>query len=244
MRFSYFILSGLVATAACKKQESEPAAKAVESKQAAPTMAATATPPPAPEMKLGVTPDDKFGTSPAGLGLALASSAPDAKLTDVSGKEVSLAAMYAQGSTFVVFYRGGWCPFCNIQLHELQQAKAQFDAKGIKLVAISVDIPDQEATTQAKHGVAFAMLSDPKLIAHKAFNVVKVNTPDDIKMLAGYGIELAKFSGETHGNFAVPSMFLVDAKGVVRFAHVDTDYKTRPSPAQMLSAADKALAMK
>jgi peroxiredoxin len=152
--------------------------------------------------------------------------------------------MYAKGPTLVVFYRGGWCPFCNIQLHDLSEAKKQFDAKGITLVAISVDLPSEEAKTQAKDGVMFSMLSDPKLVAHQAFNVVKNNTDEEIKKLSGYGIELDKFSGEKHGKFAVPSVFLVDKTGTVRFAHVDSDYQTRPSPAQLLAASDKALAMK
>ncbi len=77
------------------------------------------------------------------------------------------------------------------------------------------------------------MLSDSKMVAHQAFNVVHVPGADEAKALAGYGVDLAKYSGQNHGNFAVPAIFMVDAKGVVRFVHVDEDY--------ILAVADKLL---
>ena len=142
----------------------------------------------------------------------------------------------------MVFYRGGWCPFCNLQLHELTVAKSDFDKRSIRLVAISVDQPDQEAKTQAKNGVPFPMLSDSTLVAHKAFHVVHVPDEKEAKALSGYGINLESYSGQKHHSFAVPAIFLVDKSGVVRWQHVDADYKTRPSARQVLDVADHSLA--
>lgn len=202
--------------------------------------ASVATPaPPPPAMKLGVTPDAELGMEPAGLGLKVGEKAPSAELVDVTGAKVKLAELYAKGPAYVVFYRGGWCPFCNLQIHELQSTKAEFDARGVKLAVISVDVPTEEAKTQAKQGVTFPMLSDSDLVAHKAFHVVHTAGADEQAKLAGFGLDLRAYSGKDHHSFAVPAIFLVDKKGVVRFAHVSEDYKTRPSAAQLLSTFDK-----
>lgn len=209
---------------------------------AAPAPAAEPARPAKPALALTDTPDDKLGTVPTGLGLKVGSKAPDAKLPDITGATQQLAALYRQGPTFVVFYRGGWCPFCNLQLHGLTKAKPDFDKKGIRLVAISVDQPGEEAKTQAQNEVAFPMLSDSDLETHKAFNVVHVPSAEEAEKLAKYGIDLAKYSGQQHRSFAVPSIFLVDRAGKVRWVHVDEEYKTRPSPAQLLAVADRVLA--
>ncbi len=216
----------------------------------APAPTTPPAPPPAPEPvateapkpmgpQLTATPDDKLGTAPANLGLKIGAKAPSMTLPEARGGTVKLAEVYAKGPTFVVFYRGGWCPFCNLQVHQLQAAKKDFDAKGVNIVAISVDKPTEEAKMQAKQEATFPFLSDPKLAAHKAFNVVHVPGADEKAGLAKYGVDLESYSGEKHGNFAVPAVFLVDRKGIVRFVHIDDDYKTRPSPAQLLAVVEK-----
>ena len=206
-------------------------AKTVETTSPAPAAPAGPT--------LGETPDAKLGTAPSGFGIAVGQKAPDATLDDLTGKKQKLSDLYKAGPTLVVFYRGGWCPFCNLQLHDLAAAKADFEKRGIHLVAISVDKPSEEAKTQAKDGVPFPMLSDSKLVAHKAFKVVHATSADEQKKMASFGVDLGAYSGEAHKSFAIPSVFLVDKGGVIRFAHVDEDYKTRPSAKQLLGVADK-----
>jgi peroxiredoxin len=195
----------------------------------------------APKMVLTDTPADKLGSVPSGLGLKLGTKAPDVTLSDITGKPQKLSALYNEGPTFVVFYRGGWCPFCNLQLQGLTNAKADFDAKGLKIVAISVDKADEEAKTKAKHGLAFPMLSDGDMLAHKAFNVIHVAPEAEQKALLGYGINLEAASGKTHHSFAVPAIFLVDKTGAIQWMHIDEEYKTRPSAKQMIEVAEKFL---
>jgi peroxiredoxin len=210
---------------------------------AAPT-AAPATPraaDAAPRVPLQETPADRLGSVPTGFGLAVGSKAPDATLPDVTGQSQRLSALYASGPVFVVFYRGGWCPFCNLQLHRLATAMPQFKQKGLQIAAISVDTPGEEAKTQAKQGVPFPMLSDTDLAVHKAFHVVHVPPDAEAKALADYGIDLEKYSGQRHHSFAVPAIFLIDRTRTIRWQHVDQDYKTRPTPAQMLDIAARAL---
>lgn len=191
--------------------------------------------------KLSETPADKLGTSPDGLGLKIGDKAPDATLIDVSSTSRALSDLYAQGPTFLVFYRGGWCPFCNLQLHALSEAMPEFERRGVRLIAISVDLPGQEAITQAKQGVPFPMLSDPELVAHKAFKVVHTPDPEELKKFEEYKVDLTAYSGRSHKSFAVPSIFFIDRTGTIRFAHVDDEYKTRPSPPQLLGVADRLM---
>jgi peroxiredoxin len=192
-----------------------------------------------PAIALGVTPDDKLGTAPPGLGLKVGEKAPNVTLDDAAGGKKSIADLASAGPLYVVFYRGGWCPFCNLQMRELAKAKPELSARGVGLVAISVDTPTQEAKVQAQHEAAFPFLSDPDLVAHKAFNVVHVAGAEEQKALAGYGINLSSYSGKDHHSFAAPAVFLIDRKGVIRFAHVSEDYKTRPSTAQLLGVVDR-----
>jgi peroxiredoxin len=193
----------------------------------------------APAPKLIETPGAKLGTAPSGFGLDVGTQAPDVSLPDISGRTQHLGELYAQGRTLVIFYRGGWCPFCNLQLHDFSVAKPQFDARGVAIVAISVDKPSEQARTQAKQGVPFPMLSDPKLVAHQAYRVVHVPGDEERRALDEYHLDLAAYSGESHGNFAVPAIFLVDRGGTIRFVHIDEDYTTRPSARQMLEVVDR-----
>jgi peroxiredoxin len=236
MRAAIIIVSSSILLASCTGGEQ--GAKDPSSSGSAPA------PAPQPQFQLAETAPDKLGTAPTGFGLKVGDKAPDALLPDVSGKTESLAALFSQGPTLLIFYRGGWCPFCNLWLHDYAVAKPEFDRRGVRVVAISVDKPSEEAKTQAKQGVPFPMLSDSKLVAHQAYRVVHVPGDAERKGMAAYGIDLAAYSGESHGNFAVPAMFLVDRDGTVRFVHVDEDFKTRPSAKQMLAVADRTFETK
>lgn len=235
-------------TAATQVAEPRPAGPPAEvTAEAPPQIAAAggapAAEPPAvkPAFVLGATATNRLGSVPVGFGLKLGAKAPDATLPDISGKPQRLASLWEQGPTFVVFYRGGWCPFCNLQLHGLTAAKPDFDERGIRIVAISVDTPGEEAKVQAKLGVPFPMLSDSKLAAHKAYNVVHVPPEAEAMGLASYGIDLDKYSGQSHHSFAVPSIFLVDRAGRILWQHVDEDPTVRPTPAQMIDVASRTL---
>lgn len=234
-------LAFLFVLAACGTPERAPNATTSNAAAPPPASQSPATTTPKKRAPLAETPADRLGTAKPGQGLEVGNKAPDVTLVDITGHNQSLAGLWAKGPLFVIFYRGGWCPFCNVQLHELTQAKADFARRGVGLVAISVDKPESEAKTQAEHGVPFPMLSDPKLVAHQAFKVVHAAGAEEQEKLTKYGIDLAAASGESHKSFAIPSVFLVDATGIIRFAHVDEDYKTRPSPRQLLEVADREL---
>ena len=187
------------------------------------------------------TPQDRLGALPEGLGIAVGQSVPDFTAGDLDGKPVMLSALQKEhGAVLLAFYRGGWCPFCNFEIHALTEAYPQFKERSVTPVAISVDKPDEASRTNATYEIPFPVLSDPDLHAHEAFRVIHEAGPDEVKRLAGFGIDLERSSGKTHHKFAVPSFFLIDKTGVVRWAHADPEYKVRPTVAQLLAAIDAA----
>jgi peroxiredoxin len=176
---------------------------------------------------------DVLGTREDGMGLAVGAAVPSFEIQDFRGETFSSTALNG-ANTLVVFYRGGWCPFCNFQIRELSQAHDKFKALGVSLIAISVDRPDAAAVTRNAYEVPFPVLSDPDLQAHDAFNVVLQLGVADVAGLAIYGHDIEKWSGKDHHKMAVPSAFLV-RDGKVAWAHVARDYKTRPSAEQLLT---------
>lgn len=185
-----------------------------------------------------VPPADKLGTQVDGKGIEVGKAAPDAEVNDMQGKKVTLSSLRASKPTLVIFYRGGWCPYCNMQVHKMATEYDQFTSRGVGVMMISADKPDASAKTSATYEVKFPILSDPDLTAHKAYNVAQKATPEQVAALKAKGQDIEKASGRKHHMFAVPSIFLVDASGTVKWAHVDTDKKVRPSVAQLVGVLD------
>jgi peroxiredoxin len=234
-------LTGALALSACEDKGRTPAAGS------APISAAPLAPPTpvrsgAPMLKeYAPTPQDRLGTLPPGMGVAVGQPAPDFTAADLNGSPASLSAIRQQrGAVLLAFYRGGWCPYCNFEIRELTKAFPQFKQKGVTPIAISVDKVDEAARTGATYEIPFPVLSDPDLHAHEAFRVIHEASPEEVSRLKGFGIDIERSSGRAHHRFAVPAYFLIDSQGVIRWAHADPEYKVRPTVPQLLSAIDSA----
>jgi peroxiredoxin len=153
---------------------------------------------------------------------------------------VSLSALYTKGPILLAFYRGGWCPFCNSENHALTTAYPEYQKRGVTPVTVSVDTPDAEAKTKATYTIPFPVLSDSDATMIEAFHVVNKVDDATLAKMKGFGVDLESYSGKAHHEIAVPSLFLIDRSGVVRWAHSDRDFKARPSTAQILAAIDAA----
>jgi peroxiredoxin len=147
----------------------------------------------------------------------------------VSGQRVELSKLWGRRPLLLVFYRGGWCPFCNFQVRAFVKAHPRFERLGVGLAMVSVDAPKAASRSRVAHEVPFDLLSDSTLDAHHAFKVTQPIEQKKIDQLRARGLDLEAASGEKHHTVAIPSMFLIDRSGVVRFAHADRDYKVRPS---------------
>lgn len=190
-------------------------------------------------MKETATPEaDRIGTLPTDIGIPVGEQAPDAVLRDIEGREVRLRDLVVKGPILLLFYRGGWCPFCNFQIHEMTEAYPELERRGVTPVAVSVDCVDEAATTQATYTIPFPVLSDPDLVAHRAFRVARHVGEAEVTRLRGFGMDIERSSGRDHHMIAIPSVFIIDREGIVRWAHADRDYKVRPSTEQIIAAID------
>jgi len=135
----------------------------------------------------------------------------------------------------VIFYRGGWCPFCNFQIRELSQAYPDFQNQGVGLVLISVDEVQGAALIQKRYEIPFPVLSDPDLVAHEAFKVtLQIDSPTFKRYKNEYGIDLEAWSQQQHHKIGIPAIFLIDKTSTIQWAHLALDYTVRPSPEQLL----------
>lgn len=179
------------------------------------------------------------GTLPEGVGLPPGTQAPDVGLQSIHDRPVALSGLWQQQPILLVFYRGGWCPYCNGQIRELTNAYPQFEAAGVLPVLVSVDKPDATLALSASYEIPFPVLSDSGMDALEAYNVVLQLDDETAERYKGFGIDLEVWSGEDHHAIAVASAFLIDQDGVIRWSHADLDYQRRPSSMQLLSAIEQ-----
>lgn len=173
--------------------------------------------------------------------LLLGSAAPDVALKTLDGKETSLWKQMDGKPAILVFYRGGWCPYCNTQLSDLRLIAKEVEALGYQIIAISPDRPEELAKTLTKDKLDYTLLSDSKADALKAFGIAFRVDDETIKKYQGYGIDLEKSSGESHHALPVPSVFIVDTDHQLQFSYTHPDYRVRV-PGSVILAAAKAIA--
>jgi peroxiredoxin len=193
---------------------------------------------PTSEPDLGVTSSDTLGTNDEGIGLSPGDKVASFSLHSFDGEPVSWEELLKRGRLLVVFYRGGWCPYCNLQIRQLTLAYSQFEERGILPVLISVDKVDASSLVQNTYEIPFPVLSDPDLHAHEAFRVTMAVDEATFERYKEFGVDLEAWSGREDHKIAVPSVFFVDENGVILWAHSAKDYRVRPNPQQLLDVAD------
>jgi len=159
-------------------------------------------------------------------------------LTDALGKVVSSKTLLANGPILITFYRGEWCPFCNLHLASLQKHLAVFEAKGVSLVAITPQLPTETLSTAEKQGLKFTVLSDVgNKYARKLGIVWKM--PETLRpVFKTLGHDFVKSNGDDSFELPIPASLLVDGNGVVRKTFVDPDYTKRLEPETALEWID------
>lgn len=173
--------------------------------------------------------------------LLIGAAAPDAQLRTMDGRPVALRAALAGKPGIVIFYRGGWCPYCNAHLQEIKGIEKDLTRLGYTIVAVSPDRPEELAKTAKKHALPYSLLSDSKLEAARAYGIAYQVDSDTLSHYAHYGVDLRKASGEPHDWLPVPSVFLIGKEGTIKFAYTNPDYKVRLKAAVLLSVAKETL---
>jgi peroxiredoxin len=168
--------------------------------------------------------------------LAVGAVAPDFTLPDAHGVSVTLAKVLARGPAIVTFYRGGWCPFCDLQLHSYQRVLGDIHARGAELIAISPQTPDYSLSDVEKKQLAFPVLSDVGNRVSRAYGLVYRLSDVLQKLQTGFGNPIPKFNGDESWELPMPGTFVLDRTGRVVLAHVDPNYMVRLEPAAILDA--------
>ena len=168
---------------------------------------------------------------------------PSVAVLKVTGEAVDLATIVAENGALLVFYRGGWCPYCNTQLGGLRKVEGELAQLGFPVVAISPDAPENMVASLKETDLGFDLYSDASMQASRAFGIAFELPASEISRYKGFGIDLEKASGQPHHLLPVPSVFLVEAGGTIRWAYSNPDYKTRPANEALLEAA-RALSAK
>lgn len=166
------------------------------------------------------------------------SKLPSFRLTNASGSEISSDELLAKGPILITFYRGSWCPFCNIALRGLQKLLPEFEAKNVKLVAISPELPDNSLSTVAKNELQFQVLSDVGNKFARELGIVWA-MPEYLRSpFKNFGNDLVKRNGDDSFEVPIPATLLVDKEGTIRNVFLEPDYTRRLEPATALEWAN------
>jgi peroxiredoxin len=161
--------------------------------------------------------------------------APDFTLSDALGRMVTLSDLLQQGPVVLTFYRGAWCPICNLELHAYQQALPHFQALGATVIAISPQKPDHSLSVAEKHALAFAVLSDINNRVARQYGLVFELMEDVRTAHQQLGADLPAYNGDTSWELPIPGTFLIDQAGIVRLAFVDPDFTHRLDPSLIIA---------
>jgi peroxiredoxin len=158
-------------------------------------------------------------------------------LQDTAGDKFNLNEAIKQQPAVIIFYRGGWCPYCNVHLGQLKTVEPKLQELGFQILAISPDRPAKLAESIDKQQLTYKLLSDSEMTAAKALGIAFRVNDETLKKYDEYGIDLEDASGQNHHLLPVPSVFIIGSDGVIDFSYTNPDYKVRLAPEDLLKAA-------
>lgn len=171
--------------------------------------------------------------------LKIGDKAPAFTLKDPDGNDVSSTVLLAQGPLVVSFYRGVWCPYCNMELQALQAALPEFQRRGARLVAISPQTAPNSRKSVRQNALAFPILSDPENSVAGAFGL-RFALPDYlVELYKALKNDLPNFNGDPSWTLPMPGRYVIAPDGTILYAEVNPDYTRRPEPEDMLPALDR-----
>ncbi len=194
-----------------------------------------------PELS-GVFADEQAGLNGAGVpegAVAVGDVLTDAPLTDTDGSATTLFEQLGSGPAVLVFYRGAWCPYCNITLKTYQRdLLPTLRERGVALVAISPQTPEASTTAVENGDLEFPALSDAGNALVRQLGIVTKPTPEARQAHTALGFDVADSNADATGDIPFPTVLVVDAGRVVRFADVHVDYTTRTEVPRIIEAVE------
>ncbi|WP_282014645.1 peroxiredoxin-like family protein [Marinifilum flexuosum] len=166
--------------------------------------------------------------------------APDFVLTNHQGEKVSLSNMLQNGPVVLTWYRGGWCPFCNMQLQYLQRSLPAFQELGASLLALTPEKPDGSLSVKEKNELEFEVLSDFNNGVAKSYGIVfKLNDEVSDLYKNTFGLDLEAYNDTDSDELPVPATYVIDKTGLVKYAYLNADYTQRAEPHEMIEVLKK-----
>ncbi len=171
------------------------------------------------------------------LKLGKGDKAPLFSLPNATGESISLEKLLAQGPVVLTFYRGVWCPYCNLELKTYQQILPQIKQAGANLVAVSPMTPDNSVQMKDSNELQFEVLSDVGNQVARQFTTVFKNSESSIQAMSDLGYDFYSFYDDTSAELPVPAVFVISTDGAITFAgSAGGDYRERVEPADILEA--------
>ncbi|PXX00316.1 peroxiredoxin-like family protein [Mycolicibacterium moriokaense] len=167
--------------------------------------------------------------------IAVGDQAPMFVLQDGIGAEVDVQVLLKTGPVVLCFYRGGWCPYCNLELRAYQQQLGRITTLGATLVAISPELPDRTLTTAEVNQLGYPVLSDVDNVVARQYRLTHTIDPPVVRYQLGNGNGVAAFNGSACAEVPLPATYIIGTDGAVQFAFVRADYTRRAEPENVLA---------
>ena len=167
--------------------------------------------------------------------LKVGDKAPDFQLNNATQQSINLYKQLENGPVVLTWYRGGWCPYCNITLHFLQEKLPAFKEHNAQLLALTPEQPDKSLDTKEKNSLEFEVLSDLDNQVARKFGVV-YTLPEEIHNAYENGFGLSDYNGNEKGELPLAATYVIDTSGIIRYAFLDADYRNRAEPEEIVRA--------
>lgn len=168
--------------------------------------------------------------------LAAGNDAVDFTLPNARGEQVSSEALRQQGPIVVSFYRGGWCPYCSLELKALQSVNAEIEALGARLVAISPQVPDESLSTAEKNQLEFEVLSDVDSKVADQYGLTFSLDEDLRPVYKNWGADVAVVNDDPDCKLPLPATYVISQDGKIVHSFVEEDYTERLEPDEILDS--------
>ncbi|WP_024520265.1 peroxiredoxin-like family protein [Bradyrhizobium sp. Tv2a-2] len=170
--------------------------------------------------------------------------APSFSLKDPEGNVINSADLLRRGPLVLSFYRGVWCPYCNMELRSLEATKPEFDRYGASLVAISPQTAPNSRKSVRQNKLSFPILSDVKGKVGEAFGL-RFNLPNYlVELYSQLKNDLPTFNDDPSWSLPMPARYVIGQDGVILYSEVNPDYTRRPEPEDMIPVLQRATAVK
>jgi peroxiredoxin len=166
---------------------------------------------------------------------------PKITYSTVDGKTFDLNAAIEEIPTILVYYRGGWCPFCNKQLEQIQNIDTALTDLGYQILAVSPDRPEKLRDSIQEKKLTYVLLSDSEMSGAKKLGIAFKVDEKKVEKYKEYDMDLEEASGKSHHLLPVPSVFVIGKNGIINFEYVNPNHRVRLDPDLLLAAAKAAL---